>query len=299
MPAHRSAELPDWCAAPVAGYLDRLSSQRALSPNTVDAYARDLRQFFDFADRRGTRAIDAVSRTDVRAFLAYLDGRDYARRSMARKASAVRSFFADAVRRGEMAANPVDGLSRPKPSGTLPVALTQRVAGEVLDLIDGDDPVDLRDRALLETLYASGMRVSEIASLEVRDVASADQVTVRGKGGRDRIVPLGAQARAAIARYLERGRPELVRDRMTSALWIGGRGAEMGPRSIRRVVRRRAGTFPHALRHSFATHLLEGGADLSSVQQLLGHIDLGTTQIYTSVTRHHLRDTYERSHPRA
>lgn len=293
------SELPSWSADPVSGYLDRLRSQRSLSEHTVLAYERDLRQFFAFADRRGITSLAAIDRTDVRAFLAYLDGREYARRSVARKASAVRGFFADAVGRDELPGNPVDGLARPRASGTLPQALTQRGAAEALERIDGDDPVDLRDRALLEALYASGMRVSEIAALTVEDVAGADQVIVHGKGGRDRVVPLGAQARAAIARYLEGGRPVLVRERMTSALWIGGRGAEMGPRSIRRVVRRRAGTFPHALRHSFATHMLEGGADLSSVQQLLGHVDLGTTQIYTSVTRHHLRDTYERSHPRA
>ena len=293
------AEFPEWCRDDVDGFLIRLESQCGLAANSVSAYTSDLRQFFGFVDQRNIHSAAAIDRIDIRAFLAHLDSLGYARRSVARKASAVRSFFSDALHRGELPTNPTDGLSRPKAHVTLPKALTQRATATMLDAIDGHEPRDLRDRAILETLYASGMRVSELAGLAVSDVEGRDRVVVRGKGDRDRVVPLGAQARHAIARYLESGRPTLVRHRMTSALWIGGRGANMEPRSIRRVVRSRAGTFPHALRHSFATHLLEGGADLSSVQQLLGHVELGTTQIYTAVTRHHLRDTYDRSHPRA
>ena len=292
-------DLPAWAAEPVEEFLRRSSTQRSLSPHTIEAYRRDLRQFFGFLDGRGLVRMTSVGRDDVRAFLGFMDEQGYARRSVARKVSAVRSFFADAVRRELLVSNPAAGLARPKAHHTLPRALTARSVEELLEAIDGGDPTQLRDRAILETLYASGMRVSELAGLSVTDVEGRDQVAVHGKGDRGRVVPLGAQARAAIARYLSDGRPTLVRDGMTTALWIGSRGAEMGPRSIRRVVRDRAGTFPHALRHSFATHLLEGGADLSSVQQLLGHIELGTTQIYTSVTRHHLRDTYERTHPRA
>lgn len=292
-------EFPQWCRSDVEGYIARLESQRAFAANSVIAYTSDLRQFFDFLDRRAVSSIAAIDRRDVRAFLAHLDSLGYARRSVARKASAVRSFLADALHRGDLPTNPTDGVSRPKAHGTLPKALTQRTTATLLDGIDGDEPRDLRDRAILETLYASGIRVSELTGLEVADVDGRDRIVVRGKGGRDRVVPLGAQARRSIARYLKSGRPALVQNRMTTALWIGGRGTDMEPRSIRRVVRTRAGTFPHALRHSFATHLLEGGADLTSVQQLLGHVELGTTQIYTAVTRNHLRDTYERSHPRA
>ena len=168
----------------------------------------------------------------------------------------------------------------------------------VLDGIEGDDPVDLRDRALLEVLYATGLRVSEAAGLTVADVAGRDIVRTRGKGGRDRVVPLGGPARRALAEWLERGRPAMVSG-ATQDLWVGVRGGTLDTRGIRRVVRSRLGTHPHAVRHSFATHLLEGGADLRVVQELLGHVDLATTQIYTHITREHLRRTYERSHPRA
>jgi site-specific recombinase XerD len=291
--------LPGWSLSQVEDFLLRLASQRSLAPNSIAAYDSDLRQFFVFLDDRGLRSVAAVRREDIRLFLGQLHSKGYARRSIARKTSTIRSFFVDAVRRGTQQLNPSDGVSSPKAHSTLPHALTAGTTAALLDRLDGLEPRDLRDRAILETLYASGIRVSELAGLRVSDVRNRDRLTVSGKGGRDRVVPLGAQAVSAIARYLEGGRPILVRERMTSALWIGGRGADMVPRSIRRVVRQRAGTFPHALRHSFATHLLEGGADLSTVQQLLGHVELGTTQIYTSVTRHHLRETYERSHPRA
>ena len=240
-----------------------------------------------------------VDRKVIRGFLGSLDADGYARRSVARKTSAIRAFLSDSVRRGKLDINPADGLARPKTPRTLPQAFTQRAAASLLDSIDGEDPKSLRDRAVLETLYATGLRVSELASLTVDGVFGKDRLVVTGKGGRDRVIPLGIHAREAIERYVRAGRPALVGERPTPALWIGGRGVQMSARTLRRLVRARAGTFPHALRHSFATHLLERGADLTSVQQLLGHVELGTTQIYTSLTRHHLRATYERSHPRA
>ena len=288
-----------WWEPGLDSYLSRLESQRGLSPNTVAAYRRDLRQFFGYVDRRGVDGLGRIDRKVIRGFLGSLDRQGYARRSVARKASAIRAFLTDCVRRGDLEVNPADGLARPKTPRTLPQALTQRDVTSLLDSIDGDDPNSLRDRAVLETLYATGMRVSELASLTVDTVRGKDRLLVTGKGGHDRVIPLGVHARDAIERYLRTGRPALAGQRPTTALWIGGRGVEMSARSLRRLVRARAGTFPHALRHSFATHLLEGGADLSTVQQLLGHVELGTTQIYTSLSRHHLRATYERSHPRA
>jgi integrase/recombinase XerC len=164
--------------------------------------------------------------------------------------------------------------------------------------MEGEKPLDLRDRAILEVLYASGMRVSELASLRVNDVGS-DMLRVVGKGSKTRVVPLGRAARQALDAYVAKGRPRLIRDGAGEALWVGVRGGPLGTRGLRRVVQKRLGTFPHALRHSFATHLLEGGADLRTVQELLGHVELATTQIYTSVSRRHLKSTYERSHPRA
>ena len=169
----------------------------------------------------------------------------------------------------------------------------------MLDALDGDDPIARRDRALLEVLYGTGMRVSELASLRVSDVDGVDLVRVRGKGGRERVVPLAGPARVSIDRYLAAARSRLVGPSAGDVLWVGVRGGPLDTRGVRRVVKDRLGTFPHALRHSFATHLLEGGADLRTVQELLGHVELATTQIYTGVSRRHLKATYERSHPRA
>jgi integrase/recombinase XerC len=167
-----------------------------------------------------------------------------------------------------------------------------------IDAIDTSDPIGLRDRAVVETLYATGLRVSELASLRVRDV-SGDTVVVMGKGGKVRMVPLGRPAQRALERYLAEGRPHLATEAAGQHLWVGARGGPMGPRDLRRAVSKHVATFPHAVRHSFATHLLEGGADLRTVQDLLGHTDLATTQIYTAVTRKHLRGMYDQSHPRA
>lgn len=288
-----------WWAPELEGYLARLESQRGLAANTVAAYRRDLGQFLRYAVRRGAASLEQIDRRIIRGFLGRLDAEGYARRSAARKASAVRTFLADAVRRGGLDGNPAEGLGRPKQPKVLPQAFTPRAAAAMIEAVDGADPKSLRDRAILETLYAAGLRVSELASLTLDDAAGRDRLTVRGKGGRDRMVPLGVHAREAVERYVRAGRPALLGGRPSKALWIGGRGAPMTPRTLRRAVQNRTGSYPHALRHSFATHLLERGADLTSVQQLLGHAELGTTQIYTSLTRRHMRAAYDRSHPRA
>jgi integrase/recombinase XerC len=167
-----------------------------------------------------------------------------------------------------------------------------------IESIDTGDATGLRDRAIVETLYATGLRISELASMTVRD-ASGDTVTIRGKGAKFRTVPLGRPAQRSLERYLTEGRPRLAGAEAGDALWVGVRGGSMSQRSLRRSVTRHVATFPHAIRHSFATHLLEGGADLRTVQDLLGHTDLATTQIYTAVTRKHLRGMYDQSHPRA
>jgi site-specific recombinase XerD len=295
----RMPTAPPWCDRSVHAYLSRLEAERGLSPHTIAAYRRDLGQFFTFCDRAGARSVDQVTRRHVRRFLAHLATRRYARTTIARKASAVRAFFTDAVRRGELERSPATGIAPPKRPKTLPKALSAAGLSRVLDALPTDTPLDLRDRALLEVLYASGVRVAELAALTTADLPQGDFMRVVGKGERERVVPLGAQARAALDAYIADGRPALVTPATGDALWVGARGGRLDARSIRRVVRTRLATFPHALRHSFATHLLEGGADLRAVQELLGHIELGTTQLYTSVTRRHLRATYERSHPRA
>jgi integrase/recombinase XerC len=217
---------------------------------------------------------------------------------MTRKSSAVRSFYNDAGRRGSAAVNPFEGVSRPRLDKPLPHALTVRTVIHAIEAIDPGSPEGLRDRALIDTLYSTGLRVSELAAMTVDDVGR-DVLTVFGKGRKTRRVPIGRPAQESIRRYVRDGRPQLAGAEAGQALWVGIRGGPLRPRGVRAVIRRRMATFPHALRHSFATHLLEGGADLRSVQDMLGHTDLATTQIYTAVTRQHLRGTYDRSHPRA
>jgi integrase/recombinase XerC len=292
------ADLPAWATAVVGDYLGRLADHRQLSPNTVDAYRRDLGQFFTFADAHGAGSPGSVDRRAARAYLAYLDAEGYSRRSISRKASAVRAFYADAGRRGIVESNPFEGVSRIKLDRPLPHALPARAVVGGLDSIDTTTPLGIRDRALLEMLYATGMRISELTSLTVTD-AGKDMVTVVGKGEKTRRIPVGRPARDAVRLYVDDARPSLAGKEAGEALWVGAKGGPLGQRGVRRVVRDRLATFPHALRHSFATHLLEGGADLRAVQDMLGHTDLATTQIYTAITRQHLRGTYDRSHPRA
>jgi integrase/recombinase XerC len=286
-------------AAERAAYLDRLAGERRLSPHTVAAYRRDLDEFATFADRYGAGSLQDVDRLAFRRFLAQLTTRGLARRTIARKASAVRAFFGDALRRGAIDVNPMEGVPTPRLPKSLPKAIPATRLAAQLDQLPAESAVDLRDRALLEVLYGAGLRVSELAAMTVDDLGDGRFFTVSGKGDKQRSMPVGDQARAAVRAYRSRGRPELVGAASRDALWLGVRGAPLSPRSIRRIVRSRLDSFPHALRHSFATHLLENGADLRSVQDLLGHTELATTQLYTSVTRKHLRETYDRSHPRA
>jgi len=282
-----------------ADFVHRIEIERGLSPHTVAAYERDLRQFTEFCERQGTVEVTAITRRMIRRFMSQLTTRGFSRRTIARKVSAIRSFFTDASRRGLVQANPADGVRQPKRPSPLPKALPARGLAALLDGMVGDEPIDLRDRAILEVMYAAGLRVSELASLKVGDVADSDLLRITGKGEKTRMVPISRSARRSVAEYLEKGRPKLAGDQAYSALWVGARGGPLDTRGVRRVVQKRLGTFPHALRHSFATHMLEGGADLRTVQELLGHVELATTQIYTSVSRRHLRTTYERSHPRA
>jgi len=280
-------------------YLKRLRVERGLSGNTIDAYSRDLEAFVVFADRGGVSDAGDVNRKLIRRFVANLTTRGYAATSVARKSSAVRAFFADLARRDLVESNPAVGAPQPKRPKLLPRAIPAGALSGVLDDLVDADPVGLRDRAVLEMLYGTGMRVSELVSLTLGSVGESDFVRVKGKGDKERTLPIGGAARRSLERYVERSRPLLETDESGDALWLGVRGAPLGQRGVRRIVGARVGTNPHALRHSYATHLLENGADLRSVQELLGHTELATTQIYTAVTRKHMTETYERSHPRA
>ncbi|MCU1486137.1 MAG: Tyrosine recombinase XerC [Actinomycetia bacterium] len=283
-------------------------SLTAASPATVDAYQRDLVDFVEWAERASLDGPEGVDRRTLRRYLAYLGTRRYARRTIARKASSIRRYFGWLARTGVLAVDPSSGLSAPSGEGRLPRVLRTDELTTLLDhppVVVESDPehVRLRDDAVLELLYGSGLRVSELCGLRPEDLdLPAGAITVWGKGSKQRRVPITAPAGEALAAWLQRGRVELVGpETPADAVFLNARGRRLGPRDVRRLLDRRAPapTHPHALRHTFATHLLDGGADLRVVQELLGHADLSTTQRYTHVSKERLRSVYEATHPRA
>lgn len=297
-------------------YLRHVSIERGLSANTVGAYRRDLEAYLVLLASRGVESTVEAAAEDVAAFIQGLRGRGeapLAASSTARMLSSVRGFHRFLVEEGLAEADVSAETKPPKLAGKLPKAITVRQMTAILDAADGDDEASLRDKALLELLYATGARVSEAVDLNVDDVISsqgegaADIVRLFGKGGKQRIVPLGSFARAALDAYLVRSRPVLsARGRATPALFLGVRGQRLSRQSVWLVIKARAEqsnigieVSPHTFRHSFATHLLEGGADVRVVQELLGHSSVATTQIYTLVTADTLRDMYTVAHPRA
>lgn len=293
-------------------YAVHLARERGLSPHTVRAYLGDLTSLLGFlAERRGRTDVGETTLADLRAWLAAMTGDGgVAKSTVARRAVAVRGFFGWAVKRGLLQSNPALRLMAPRRDKTLPGVLRAPEAGAMLDIAavaaDDEDPLHLRDLAALELLYATGIRVGELVALDIDDVDLAGGVLrVMGKGGKERVVPFGTPARAAVQRWLG-ARPALVRDTSGPALLLGRRGSRADQRQIREVVHRMTAEVdgapslaPHGLRHSAATHLLEGGADLRLVQELLGHASLATTQIYTHVSMERLRASFEQAHPRA
>lgn len=300
-------------ANPVERFLDYLAVERGLSRNTLDAYRRDLGRYQGFLGGRGIVDVARAGEADIAAFVAnlsaseYAPGKGYRPSSVARALAAVRSFHRFLVLEGEAEADPAEGVARPKVPRNLPRPLTVDEVAALVAAPGQDGPVALRDRAILETLYGAGLRISELVALDVDDV-DLEEGSVRavGKGSKERIVPLGRLAVKALEAYLTRSRPALAAPRSRGALFLnrrGGRLTRQGSTNIIKDMARRAGirkrVTPHMLRHSFATHLLEGGADVRVVQELLGHASLATTQIYTLVTQDRLRDVYFTSHPRA
>jgi site-specific recombinase XerD len=287
---------------------DFLASLTSVAPRTVEAYQRDLAGFAAWGAPQGIDGPAGVDRLVLRRYVAHLATEGYARRSIARKASALRRYFRWCERTGLVAADPSHGLTTPRGEGRLPRVLRQDELNVLLDAppaaVAGDDPaVRARDDAVLEVLYGSGLRVGELCGLRPADLDLArGRATVWGKGGKQRVVPLSEPAVAALRRWLADGRPHVAEaGSPADALFLNRRGHRLSPRDVRRLLDRRAAspTYPHALRHTFATHLLDGGADLRAVQDLLGHSDLATTQRYTHVSRERLRSVYDASHPRA
>lgn len=275
------------------------------------AYAGDVRACLVWCAADGSEGLADVSLAQLRQWLGTLASGGAARATLSRRSAAVRTFFAWARRSGRIESDPALRLASPKRQRTLPEVLTREGATAVLDIAavaaDDDDPIHLRNRAVLELLYATGVRVSELTGLDVDDADRSRRVVrVLGKGRKERSVPFGIPADVALGEWLERGRPRLVTDRSGPALFLGRRGRRVDPRQVREVVHAllthvpdAPDLGPHGLRHSAATHLLEGGADLRMVQELLGHSSLATTQIYTHVSLDRLRRSYEQAHPRA
>lgn len=303
----------------VTRYLAYLEGPRRASPHTVAAYRNDLNDFVGFIERL-RRPVEEVDHRTLRTYLANLETRGLQRTSIRRRASVIRRFYRFCEREGIVTSNPAELLTLPKGRSRLPKVLRGAEVGRVLrhaeartarDVPDSPAPEAWRDLALLELLYDAGLRAGEACSLhrEDADLARGWVRVVQGKGGRDRVVPLADPAAVAIEAYLERGRPALAARNTgasTDALFLNARGRPITTRDIRRIVQKLGVAsldgrpiWPHLLRHSFATHLLEGGADLRSVQELLGHADVGSTQVYTHVTSERLRAVYDETHPRA
>ena len=307
-PVNSSNPHPD-----VAEYLAHLEKERQVSPHTVSAYARDLGAFVDFCGRHygGAWSWETVDRLGMRGYLGELQRRGLAKRSAARALSALRSFYRYLQEHQGVAANPARGTRSPRLEKRLPVYLekarTEKLFAEAEARAKSGDFGALRDFAILELFYSSGLRLSELAGLNIEDLdLLADQVKVRGKGRKERIVPVGGRAVQALRRYFER-RDGITGGRGTArrAVFVNLRGGRLTPRSIQRSMHRLFDTLHvdglrvHSLRHTFATHMLDAGADLRAVQELLGHASLSTTQIYTHTSVERLKQVYHRAHPRA
>jgi integrase/recombinase XerC len=291
-------------------WLRAARAERDLSPHTLAAYERDVEQLSEWLRRGHIDRLADLDRRALRRYVSYLTERGYARRSIVRKVSAVRSMLEWAVTRGLLPANPARDLAAPKLDRPLPKALRAAEVAALCALPPGDDPGGIRDRAVLEVLYGSGLRVGELCALDLVDIDLREgAVRVIGKGRKERRVPMSDPAVRALKTYLSEARADLLSVREIApepeALFINARGGRLSARSVRAILAKylraegRAPVGPHALRHSFATHLLDNGADLRAVQELLGHESLATTQIYTHVSTERLRTVYEQSHPRA
>ncbi len=281
-------------------FLTSLKVERALSVHTISSYRRDLNQFVLYLGEE--KKLKMISQRDVRGFIASLHGK-FAAKSVARKLAAIRSFFNWALRVGKCESNPARSIRGPKIPKTLPKAVPVDDAFGMINA-QSSSKHDLRDRAMLEVLYGCGVRVSELCSLNVGDLSSQTVGSVltiqNGKGGKSRVVPLGSYAFEAINLYLE----SRIASSALDPLFLSARGKRIGPRAVQRVMNARSqlcGSYatPHSMRHSCATHMLDSGADLRSIQELLGHASLRSTQIYTSVSIERLLDTYDKAHPRA
>ncbi len=287
-------------------FLHYLTVERGYSDNTIEAYHHDLSRFMQYLDEKRIPDVSRVDRLDLRAFLLGLRRQGLSPRTIARNQVAIRTFFRFLVLEGVLEVNPSEELESPKTVQSLPEILTSREVEELLEQPDVTTPLGTRDRAMLEVLYATGMRVSELVGLPLNQVhLEAGYARIYGKGSKERVIPLGSEAVRWVDRYLKTVRTGLTRGKENACLFLGRTGRKISRQRFWKSLKdygRKAGIrkrmTPHLLRHSFASHLLERGADLRSVQMMLGHVDISTTQIYTHVTGERLKKVHKKFHPR-
>ncbi|MGI6097873.1 MAG: site-specific tyrosine recombinase XerD [Dethiobacteria bacterium] len=284
-----------------------LSAEKGLAKNTLDSYQRDLRTYLRFLRGRGINMLQTTSRSEIVSYLLFLRQKGLAPSTVSRNLASLRSFYQYLVQERILAENPAAEMESPKLGKKLPRVLTAKEIELLLLQPDTTNIVGVRDKAMLEVLYASGIRVSELVSLNVQDLnTQVGILRCRGKGGKERIVPIGSMAVRSVQHYLDHCRSKIVKNKEEKALFVNQHGRRLTRQGFWKILKKyvqkakiKGEITPHTIRHSFATHLLENGADLRSVQEMLGHADISTTQIYTQITRRKIKEVYDQAHPRA
>jgi len=288
-------------------FIDYLGHEKGLATNTLESYSRDLRQYYGFLSADSSASLEKASQSTIVAYLMYLRKQGKATATIARRLAALKAFYQFLVKENYVSEDPTDDLSSPKLERKLPKVLTIEEVERLLSQPDVSTAAGKRDKAMLELLYATGIRVSELVNLDLGDVDLTEGfVRCMGKGSKERVVPMGEIAVGALKTYLETARPKMVADQHEKAVFVNHHGKRLTRQGFWKIVKKYAAQAqirkeitPHTLRHSFATHLLENGADIRAVQEMLGHADISTTQIYTHVTKERLKGVYAKSHPRA
>ena len=269
-------------------YLIYINNVKNYSQNTIKSYNSDIKHYFENTESVG----------EFSTYLKHLNKNEYSKTSINRKITSIRTFLSWAVDNNYFNQNQIKIVNNLKVEKKLPNVLTSSYINRLLDNLPESSEKDIRDKAILELMYSSGLRVSEVSNLTSNSINKNNSIRVLGKGSKERVLPMTKRAYVSIKKYIETSRPKFENDKSKNYLFLGVRGGQLSDREIRRIVKFRTGTFPHSIRHTFATHLLEGGADLRIVQELLGHNDPSTTQIYTHVSKKQLQKKYKQSHPR-
>ncbi len=269
-------------------YLDSLEKIKNYSPNTIKSYKNDILQYLD----------EEVVLGEFSKYLKICSKKEFSKTTINRKITSIKTFLIWCIEKNYLESSSLKSVKNLKAEKKLPNVLTANYINQLLDSLPSKDPKDIRDKAILELMYSSGLRVSEVSNLSIKDIKNNKSIKVLGKGNKERVLPITSRAYDVINKYLIHSRTVFVNEKSDSFLFLGVRGGQLSDREIRRIVKLRVGTFPHSLRHTFATHLLDGGADLRIVQELLGHNDPSTTQIYTHVSKKQMKKKYKQSHPR-